>query len=66
VSLADPGACNGDTSGYTLQPHCTCRHLPEVHTPRPRDPRVRGACTAHTPDACPCRTYRPDTTEDTR
>lgn len=59
MTALDPGACTGSTHGYTLDPRCTCRHLPEVHTPKPSNQAVRAACTAHTPDPCPCRAYQP-------
>jgi hypothetical protein len=57
MTARDPQQTTGSTAGYQLRPPCRCGHLPEVH--KPGTARRLGACSAHTPDACGCRTYQP-------
>jgi len=60
VSRADPGGITpGTVTQVTPPPRCVCRHMEGVHTPKPSNPKVRGACTTADPDRCPCKTYTP-------
>jgi hypothetical protein len=60
MSRSDPGATSGGPIDTTRPANCGCGHIQGVHTPRPSNQKIRAACTAHDPAACPCRSYQPE------